>query len=105
MGTASQASGPNPLELKNHKEVEPNHEYRAIKTAEQPVSEDTNLSEKHGEPESNAAEAPEIRKLGKHHSTDKSVAGGGVIIAGLVTAIFGAVVCYIRVTRRKDTAR
>ncbi|CAK7324965.1 unnamed protein product [Dovyalis caffra] len=37
------------------------------------------------------AEAPEIRKLGKHHSSDKSVAGGGVIIGGLVTAIFAAV--------------
>ena len=44
-----------------------------------------------------------IRRLGKHHSSsDKSVAGGGVIIGGLVTAIFAAVFCYIRVTRRKD---
>ncbi|CAL5342490.1 unnamed protein product [Camellia sinensis] len=48
------------------------------------------------------AQAPEIRRLGKHHSPDKSVAGGGVIIGGLVTAIFAAVYCYIRVTRRKD---
>lgn len=50
------------------------------------------------------AEAPaewESRKIGKHHSSDKSVAGGGVIIGGLVTAIFAAVYCYIRVTRRK----
>ncbi|PIN19632.1 hypothetical protein CDL12_07691 [Handroanthus impetiginosus] len=48
-----------------------------------------------------AAEAPESRKLGRHHSPDKSVAGGGVIIGGLVTAIFAAVYCYIRVTRRR----
>ncbi|KAI9178396.1 hypothetical protein LWI28_025961 [Acer negundo] len=47
------------------------------------------------------ADAPEIRRMGKHRS-DKSVAGGGVIIGGLVTATFAAVVCYIRVTRRKD---
>ncbi|KAK7342162.1 hypothetical protein VNO80_25105 [Phaseolus coccineus] len=53
--------------------------------------------------ESKSAEAPQIRRLGKHHSTDKSVAGGGVIIGGLVTAIFAAVFCYIRVTRRRDT--
>lgn len=53
--------------------------------------------------ESKAAEAPHIRRLGKHHSTDKSVAGGGVIIGGLVTAIFAAVFCYIRVTRKRDT--
>ncbi|XP_016171380.1 uncharacterized protein LOC107613761 isoform X2 [Arachis ipaensis] len=54
-----------------------------------------------------AAEAPidNIRRLGKHHSTtDKSVAGGGVILGGLVTATFAAVFCYIRVTRRRDTA-
>ncbi|KDP32228.1 hypothetical protein JCGZ_13835 [Jatropha curcas] len=49
------------------------------------------------------AEAPEIRRLGKHHSSDKSVAGGGVIIGGLVTAIFAAVFCYIRVTRKKGS--
>ncbi|XP_055801902.1 uncharacterized protein LOC129871063 [Solanum dulcamara] len=51
------------------------------------------------------AEAPEsnnILKLRHHHSTDKSVAGGGVIIGGLVTAIFAAVYCYIRVTRKKE---
>ncbi|MED6119718.1 hypothetical protein PIB30_014325 [Stylosanthes scabra] len=53
---------------------------------------------------SNAGEAPEsnIRKLGRHRSwSDKSMAGGGVIIGGLVTAIFAAIFCYIRVTRRK----
>ncbi|KAL2466304.1 hypothetical protein Adt_42155 [Abeliophyllum distichum] len=44
-----------------------------------------------------AAEAPQ-----KHHSSfDKSVAGGGVIIGGLVTAIFAAVYCYIRLTRTR----
>ncbi|KAF7823087.1 putative ribonuclease H-like domain-containing protein [Senna tora] len=49
------------------------------------------------------AEAPEIRRLGKHHSsTDKSVAGGGVILGGLVTAIFAAVFCYIRVTGARE---
>ncbi|KAK6919449.1 hypothetical protein RJ641_015353 [Dillenia turbinata] len=53
-----------------------------------------------GEDESAVAEAPkvEIRRLEKHRS-DKSVAGGGVIIGGLATAILAAVFCYIRVTR------
>ncbi|KAH9792952.1 hypothetical protein KPL71_004359 [Citrus sinensis] len=52
------------------------------------------------------ARAPEIRRLGKHHQhhSDKSVAGGGVIIGGLVTAIFAAVFCYIRVTRKRHGA-
>jgi hypothetical protein len=50
-----------------------------------------------------SAEAPNIRRLGEHHSTEKSVAGGGVIIGGFVTAIFAAIFCYIRVTRKRDT--
>ncbi|KAJ6297561.1 hypothetical protein OIU78_023174 [Salix suchowensis] len=53
------------------------------------------------EPGEAEAEAPGIRRLGKHHSSDKSVAGGGVILGGLVTAIFAAVFCYIRVTRKR----
>lgn len=51
------------------------------------------------------AEAPESRKIGQHHSPDRSVAGGGVIIGGLVTAIFAAVYCYIRVTRREHNTQ
>ena len=46
------------------------------------------------------AEAPANRRLGKHH-VDRSIAGGGVIIGGLATAIFAAVFCYIRITRRR----
>ncbi|KAL7128856.1 hypothetical protein ABFS83_13G022000 [Erythranthe nasuta] len=58
-----------------------------------------------GEREADQAEAPaelESRKMGGHHSPDKSVAGGGVILGGLVTAIFAAVYCYIRVTRKRS---
>lgn len=46
------------------------------------------------------AEAPDIRRMGKHHSSD--MAGGGVIIGGLVTATFAVVFCYLRVTRKID---
>ena len=35
-----------------------------------------------------------------HHSVDKSVAGGGVILGGLATAFLVAVFCYIRATGR-----
>ncbi|KAK8657261.1 hypothetical protein V6N13_035511 [Hibiscus sabdariffa] len=52
--------------------------------------------------ETTEAQAPEMRRLGKHHLSDKSVAAGGVIVGGLVTAIFVAVFAYIRVTRRRD---
>ncbi|KAK1437908.1 hypothetical protein QVD17_03708 [Tagetes erecta] len=38
----------------------------------------------------------------KHHRSSESVAGGGVIIGGLVTVTFAAVYCYIRVTRKRD---
>ncbi|KAL8474406.1 hypothetical protein ACS0TY_031034 [Phlomoides rotata] len=53
-----------------------------------------------------AAEAPtewESRKIGKHRSSDKSMAAGGVILGGLLTATFAAVYCYIRVTRKRHT--
>lgn len=89
-------------------------------------------------PDSYKAEAPSIRKLGKHqpaaafnpsespqlsnetnhsseqttsneqeihlkknhHSIDRSVAGGGVILGGLATTFLVAVFCYIRATGR-----
>ena len=35
-----------------------------------------------------------------HHSMDKSVAGGGVILGGLATTFVVAVFCYIRATGR-----
>lgn len=50
---------------------------------------------------SGAAQPPGIGRLGRRHAPDKSVAGGGVIIGGLVTAVFAAVYCYIRVTGRR----
>lgn len=53
--------------------------------------------------ESVIAEGPDIRRMGKHHHSHSSdVAGGGVIIGGLVTATFAVVFCYLRVTRKKD---
>ncbi|KAI4334059.1 hypothetical protein L6164_018796 [Bauhinia variegata] len=96
MVSDSEAAGlnPNPVELKTETAAE-THENRA-RIADQPVSSSA---------ESETAEAPEIRRLGKHHSADKSVAGGGVIIGGLVTAICAAVFCYIRVTRKRADAR
>ncbi|KAF8410925.1 hypothetical protein HHK36_003462 [Tetracentron sinense] len=51
---------------------------------------------------SEIAEAPESRRMGKHHSSGKSVAGGGVIIGGLATASFAAIFCYIRATRKNN---
>ncbi|CAN4103427.1 unnamed protein product [Withania somnifera] len=54
-----------------------------------------------GKGPSSTEEAPESMET-KHHHPDKSVAGGGVIVGGLVTAIFTVVYCYIRVTRKRD---
>ncbi|KAM1010417.1 hypothetical protein ACFX2C_045899 [Malus domestica] len=55
------------------------------------------------------AESPSLRRLGpaekSEKKADKSVAGGGIIIGGLVTTIFAAVFCYIRVTRRRSGVR
>ncbi|KAK9048212.1 hypothetical protein SSX86_032825 [Deinandra increscens subsp. villosa] len=38
----------------------------------------------------------------KHHKTDKSIAGGDVIIGGYVMACLVVVLLYIRVTARTD---
>ncbi|KAK9290832.1 hypothetical protein L1049_009010 [Liquidambar formosana] len=42
-------------------------------------------------------------KVPHHHSMDKSVAGGGVILGGLATTFLVAVFCYIRATGRGNT--
>ncbi|KAL6985283.1 hypothetical protein U1Q18_018661 [Sarracenia purpurea var. burkii] len=54
------------------------------------------------EDESSVAQVSKIGRLEKRLSSDKSMGSGGVIIGGLATAIFIAVYCYIRVTRRRD---
>lgn len=43
-----------------------------------------------------------IMKKQQHHSVDKSVAGGGVILGGLATTFLVAIVRYIRATGRKN---
>ncbi|BAT92213.1 hypothetical protein LR48_Vigan05g156300 [Vigna angularis] len=88
--------GLSPLEVKIKREVQ-----LSDKIVDQPLAESRGLSsQKEGDSKAEEAEAPGIRRLGKHHSTDKSVAGGGVILGGLVTVTFAAVFCYIRVTRK-----
>jgi len=92
----------NPFEHKTQTQVQLHDQKTDNKVAVSGATQHKPSSEEKND-ESKSAEAPQIRRLGKHHSTDKSVAGGGVIIGGLVTAIFAAVFCYIRVTRRRDT--
>nr|KYP44307.1 hypothetical protein KK1_034220 [Cajanus cajan] len=87
--------GLNPLDLKMKRETHLSSE-KSDKITDQAVSGSTEDSK------AEEAEGPDIRRLGKHHSTDKSVAGGGVILGGLVTVTFAAVFCYIRVTRKRD---
>ncbi|OVA11634.1 hypothetical protein BVC80_8997g5 [Macleaya cordata] len=85
-----------------HKRLGPNLANPPSSTSEKSSLSDESKTEDQDE----VAEAPEIRRMGKHHhhsSTDESIAGGGVIIGGLATAIFAAVFCYIRVTRRRNT--
>ncbi|CAK9135461.1 unnamed protein product [Ilex paraguariensis] len=42
------------------------------------------------------------RLVTRHHSSDKSMAGGDVILGGFATAVVASIVCYIRVTRRNQ---
>lgn len=88
--------GLSPLEVKIKSEVQ-----LSDKIVDQPLAECRgSSSQKEGDSKAEEAEAPDIRRLAKHHSTDNSVAGGGVILGGLVTLTFAAVFCYIRVTRK-----
>ncbi|XVE92859.1 hypothetical protein REPUB_Repub01dG0139400 [Reevesia pubescens] len=84
-----------PSEIKARNEDEPG--WVIPREADEPSASPEESSQ-----ETREAEAPEIRRLGKHHLSDKSVAGGGVIIGGLLTVIFAAVFAYIRVTRKRD---
>lgn len=52
--------------------------------------------------ESELAQGPVNRRLAKHHSNDKSIAGGGVILGGLATTFLVSVFCYIRATGRRN---
>lgn len=88
-------------ELETHTMVRTEVEPKASNIADSPMS--RNKEDESDEPRN--AEAPGPRRLLKHHhSTDRSVAGGGVIIGGLVTAIFATVFAYIRVTRRSKAS-
>ncbi|THU62762.1 hypothetical protein C4D60_Mb01t08560 [Musa balbisiana] len=50
-----------------------------------------------------APESTSCHSMHRHRSSDKSVAGAGVILAGLAAAIFTAVFEYIRVTRKRSS--
>ncbi|KAK7402009.1 hypothetical protein VNO78_13936 [Psophocarpus tetragonolobus] len=95
--------GVNPMEVKIQREVQLSDQKSEKIADQQVVGTRGSSSYKEGESKVEAAEAPDIRRLGKHSSTDKSVAGGDVILGGLVTVTFAAVFCYIRVTRKRDS--
>lgn len=65
-------------------------------------------SSEHEENGENTSEEHEMYLEKQHHhkhesdSVDKSMAGGGVILGGLVMAFVVSIVCYIRATRRRS---
>lgn len=90
----------NPSQLKTHPTAQSSRGSVPTVVPPPPTSSSSESESSEIGEEFTAAEAPEIRRLGKHKS-DKSEAGGDVIIGGLVTAIFAAVFCYIRITRKR----
>ncbi|KAK9133643.1 hypothetical protein Scep_013171 [Stephania cephalantha] len=108
MGSSSSSSASS---VEGHSGSEEANNYRgeANAVAEAPVNWRSGEEESEESMSSDAAAAPEIRRLGQHqhqhHHSDKSIAGGEVIIGGLATAIFAAVFCYIRVTRKQNADR
>ncbi|KAJ4704565.1 Basic helix-loop-helix DNA-binding superfamily protein [Melia azedarach] len=65
--------------------------------APQATSKEENIAE------NSTGQVEEIRLKKNHHSIDKSIAGGGVILGGLATTFLVAVFCYIRATERHKT--
>ncbi|XP_011013085.1 PREDICTED: uncharacterized protein LOC105117206 [Populus euphratica] len=61
-----------------------------IKSSSEPISTE----------ESASIHVEDIHLPNHHHSVDKSIAGGGVILGGLAAVFLVAVFCYIRATGR-----
>ncbi|KAL3345479.1 hypothetical protein AABB24_024442 [Solanum stoloniferum] len=47
-------------------------------------------------------QAPAVTHIRTHHSFNKSMAGGDLILGGFATALIASIFCYIRVTRRRN---
>ncbi|KAK8605782.1 hypothetical protein V6N13_102554 [Hibiscus sabdariffa] len=82
-------------EIKVHNQDRPG--WAIAREADEPAASPESSSK-----ETREAEAPEIRRLGKHRASDSSAAGGGVIVGGLATVVFVAIFAYIRVTRKSN---
>ncbi|XVE96949.1 hypothetical protein REPUB_Repub02eG0268400 [Reevesia pubescens] len=69
-------------------------------TGESPSTDQTAAITEPTNGENVSVEGQTIHQQKHHHSLDKSVAGGGVILGGLATTFLVAVFCYIRATAR-----
>ncbi|EEF27931.1 uncharacterized protein LOC8259338 [Ricinus communis] len=91
-----------PRKLGKHSSIAP----QAAKTVHSTAEESRSLDKIGTAPsdlingENVSLEGQVIHLRGHHHSIDKSVAGGGVIIGSLATTFLVAIFCYIRATRR-----
>ncbi|CAN4078274.1 unnamed protein product [Withania somnifera] len=47
-------------------------------------------------------QSPAVTHIRTHHSFNKSMVGGDLILGGFATALIASVSCYIRVTRRRN---
>lgn len=47
-------------------------------------------------------QAPAVTHIRTHHSFNKSMAGGDLILGGFATALIASIFCYIRVTRSRN---
>ncbi|CAN4083888.1 unnamed protein product [Withania somnifera] len=47
-------------------------------------------------------QAPAVTHIRTHHSFNKSMAGGDLILGGFTTALIASIFCYIRVTRNRN---
>ncbi|MCD9643309.1 hypothetical protein HAX54_030652 [Datura stramonium] len=47
-------------------------------------------------------QTPAVTHIRTHHSFNKAMAGGDLILGGFATALIASIFCYIRVTRRRN---
>ncbi|KAG8647694.1 uncharacterized protein LOC110621919 [Manihot esculenta] len=94
---------PLPRKLGNHQVVAPSRSPASAPDSGKELRSNTKKSSSEPENEEDVSiKGEEIKLLHErhHHSFDKSVAGGGVILGGLATTFLVAVFCYIKATGR-----
>ncbi|KAF5953711.1 hypothetical protein HYC85_006567 [Camellia sinensis] len=106
MQPSATAEPPTIPKLKNHhrKAVKSSIVAPSLSPSIAPQAEDLHSTKAIINASDQQTEIVQVQIKKRRHSTDKSVAGGGVILGGLATTFMVAIFCYIRATGKKNDA-